>query len=181
MVTMQLIFIACVAAAEPGATGDVCSGTADDKVYDDSQLLQAGVSVHSTDTTGGTAQVHSAAGPPKLTKVSARAFLTKALETFRVPATRTKLESIIKDCETGSPDPSQANTKKMMTLMPVIQSLMEPTLKEYGFGNKLNDWVSVTMQIQAFAPEDASIAADIGKIMKALQGDFKQLFDGPNI
>jgi len=116
-----------------------------------------------------------AAGPPTLTKETAREFLTKAIQTFRVPANKTQLETLIKECEEGSPDPSQAGMMKMMKLMPVIQTLMEPTLKEYGFG--ANDLMSVTMQIQAFAPEDASIAADVAKVMKAVQGDIKDLLD----
>jgi len=116
-----------------------------------------------------------APGPPTLTKETAREFLTKAIQTFRVPANRTQLETLIKECEEGCPDPSQAGMMKMMKLMPVIQTLMEPTLTEYGFG--VNDLMSVTMQIQAFAPEDASIAADVGKVMKAVQGDIKDLLD----
>merc|ERR1712129_261802 len=115
-----------------------------------------------------------AAGPPKLTKETAREFLTKAIATFRLPANKTQLETLIKECEEGA-DQSQAGMMKMMKLMPVIQTLMGPTLTEYGFG--ASDLMNVTMQIQAFAPEDASIAADVGKVMKAVQGDIKDLLD----
>jgi len=114
-----------------------------------------------------------AVDPTKLTKETARELLTKAIDTFRVPANKSQLEALIKECEGG--DPSQAGMMKMMKLMPVIQKLMEPTLTEYGFG--ANDLMNVTMQIQAFGPEDASIAADVGKIMKAVQGDIKDLLE----
>merc|ERR1712072_86329 len=43
--------------------------------------------------------------PPKLTKDKARELLTKAIETFRVPANREMLEGIIKECE-GGDDPN---------------------------------------------------------------------------
>jgi len=111
--------------------------------------------------------------PVKLNKTTARELLTKALQVFREPANKTKLEALIKECEGG--DPAQAGMMKMMKLMPVIQTLMGPTLVEYGFG--AGDLMNVTMQIQAFAPEDASIAADVGKVMKAVQGDIKELLD----
>merc|ERR1711865_630057 len=111
--------------------------------------------------------------PVKLNKTTARELLTKAISTFREPANKAKLEALIKECEGG--DPAQAGMMKMMKLMPVIQTLMGPTLIEYGLG--AGDLMNVTMQIQAFAPEDPSIAADVGKVMKAVQGDIKELLD----
>lgn len=63
----------------------------------------------------------------------------------------------------------------MMKLMPVVQSMMGETLKEYGFGP--DDTMNVMMQVQAFAPEDASIAADVGKLMKAVQGDLEGVLE----
>ena len=35
--------------------------------------------------------------------------------------------------------------------------------------------MSVAMQIQAFGPDDPTIAADTSKLMKAMQGDFADL------
>lgn len=114
------------------------------------------------------------AGPPQLTKVTARAMLTKALDTFRQPANKELLQGIVKDCEAA--DPSEGgNMMKMMKLMPAVGSMMSGTLTEYGFGP--NDLMAVTMQIQAFGPEDPSIAADTAKLMKAVQGDFADIFD----
>jgi len=115
------------------------------------------------------------AGPTKLTKEKARELLTKAIDTFRVPANKTKLEGLIKECEADCPDPAQAGMMKMMKLMPVIQSLLGDVLKEFGFGPA--DLMNATMQIQAFAPEDPSIATDVAKVMKAVQGDIKELLD----
>jgi len=111
------------------------------------------------------------AGPPKLTKETARALLTKALETFKEPANKKSLEGLAAECEGG--DPGMAGMMKMMKLMPAVQSMMGETLKEYGFG--AGDLMSVTMQIQAFGPEDPSIAADTAKLMSAVQGDLTAL------
>merc|ERR1712060_97435 len=110
-------------------------------------------------------------GPPKLTAESARELLTKAIATFKETDNRTKLEGIVKECEGG--DPAQAGMMKMMKLMPAVQSMMGSTLTEYGFGE--NDLMNVTMQIQAFGAQDPSIAADVGKLMKAVSGDLSEL------
>jgi FKBP-type peptidyl-prolyl cis-trans isomerase FklB len=120
-----------------------------------------------------------ASAPPALTKETARALLTKAIDTFKIPTNKEKLEGIIKECEAGGGDPAQAGMMKMMKLMPAIQEMLGSTMTEYGFGP--NDLMQVTMQIQAFAPEDPSIAADIGKVMKAVQGDVKDLLDDGNL
>eukprot|EP00418_Pyrodinium_bahamense_P076056 CAMPEP_0179064754 /NCGR_PEP_ID=MMETSP0796-20121207/28107_1 /TAXON_ID=73915 /ORGANISM="Pyrodinium bahamense, Strain pbaha01" /LENGTH=330 /DNA_ID=CAMNT_0020761703 /DNA_START=56 /DNA_END=1048 /DNA_ORIENTATION=- len=109
-----------------------------------------------------------AAGPPKLNKETARALLTKSLETFKQPANKAELEGIVKECE--GPD---ANMMKMMKLMPAVQKMMGGTLQEYGFGP--NDLMSVTMQVQAFGAEDPSITADTAKLMKAVSGDLSDL------
>jgi len=111
------------------------------------------------------------AGPKPLTKELARTLLTKALETFKQPANKEKLEGVIKEFE--GQDPAQAGMMKMMKLMPLIQTMMGDTLTEYGFGP--NDLMMVTMQIQAFGPEDPTIAADVAKLMKAVQGDLTDL------
>lgn len=120
-----------------------------------------------------TGQKKEAAGPPQLTQETARALLTKALETFKQPANKETLEGIIKECEGA--DPSSAGMMKMMKLMPAVQTMMGGTLQEYGFGP--NDLMSVTMQIQAFGAADPTIAADVGKLMKAVQGDLTDLFN----
>eukprot|EP00401_Gymnodinium_catenatum_P076728 CAMPEP_0117536112 /NCGR_PEP_ID=MMETSP0784-20121206/41283_1 /TAXON_ID=39447 /ORGANISM="" /LENGTH=332 /DNA_ID=CAMNT_0005332661 /DNA_START=72 /DNA_END=1070 /DNA_ORIENTATION=- len=112
-----------------------------------------------------------AAGPPKLTKEQARTLLDKAIATFKAPGNKEKLEGIIKECDGG--DPAQAGMMKMMKLMPAVQEMMGGTMKEFGFGP--GDLMSVTMQIQAFGPEDPTIAADVMKLMKAVQGDLDDL------
>merc|ERR1711924_212276 len=110
------------------------------------------------------------AGPAKLTKEKARELLTKALDTFKQPDNTSKLKGILKECEEASKaNPESAGMMKMMKLMPAVQAMMGGTLKEYGFGP--DDMMNVTMQVQAFAPEDPSIAADVAKLMKAVQGD----------
>lgn len=111
--------------------------------------------------------------PVKLTKDTARELLTKAINTIKEPANKTKLEGILKECEGG--DPAQAGMMKMMRLMPEMQALLGPTLTEYGF--KADDLMTVTMQVQAFGAEDASIAADVAKVMKAVQGDLTDLLN----
>jgi FKBP-type peptidyl-prolyl cis-trans isomerase FklB len=113
--------------------------------------------------------------PAGLTKETARSLLDKALATFKQPDNKTKLEKIIKECDdAAAADPSQAGMMKMMKLLPEVQTLMGPTLSEYGF--MPGDLMTVTMQIQAFAAEDASISADVAKLMKAAQGDVAALF-----
>jgi len=62
---------------------------------------------------------------------------------------------------------------KMSKLLPAVQGIMAPALREHGFGE--GDLMTVTMQVQAFAGEDPSIAADIAKLMKAVQGDLSDL------
>jgi len=107
------------------------------------------------------------AGPPKLTKETARALLTKALDAMKQPDNVKTLKDVIKECEDAPPE--NAAMMKMMKLMPAVQAAMGGPLKEYGFSG--DDLMNVMMQVQAFAPEDPSIAADCGKLMKAVQGD----------
>lgn len=104
---------------------------------------------------------------PGLTAITARAMLTKAMDTFHMEDNKAKLTSIVKECDAG--DPAQAVMMKMMKLMPVVQEMMGDALAEYGFAK--GDLMTVFPQIQKFAAEDPSIAADVGKLMKAVQGD----------
>mmetsp|Transcript_128396 Transcript_128396/g.411563 ORF Transcript_128396/g.411563 Transcript_128396/m.411563 type:complete len:344 (-) Transcript_128396:63-1094(-) len=110
--------------------------------------------------------------PAGLTKETAQELLTKALDTFKVPENKDKLTKIVEECE--GMDPGTAGMMKMMKLMPAVQEMMGGTLKEYGYTP--NDLMTVTMQIQALGSQDPSIAADVGKLMKAVQGDFSELF-----
>merc|ERR1711920_216331 len=113
-------------------------------------------------------------GPPELTKEKARELLTKALDTFRVPANKEKLEGIVKECEGA--DPAQAGMMKMLKLLPAVQEMVGGLLPEYGYG--AGDLMAVTAKIQSFAPEDESIAADCAKLMKAVSGDFSGVHAG---
>lgn len=112
-------------------------------------------------------------GPPTLTKESARALLTKSLETFRQPANKDTLLGLVKECEGG--DGMENGMAKMMKLMPAVQKMMGGVLQDYGFGS--GDLMTVTMQIQAFGTQDPSIAADVAKLMKAVQGDFADILE----
>jgi len=106
-----------------------------------------------------------------MTQKTARALLTKALDILKEPANKEKLVGIVKECEGG--DETQAKMMKMMKLMPAVQEMVGGTLQEYGY--TAADLMSVTMQIQAFGAQDKSIADDVGKLMKAAQGDFEDL------
>ena len=64
-------------------------------------------------------------------------------------------------------------TRKMVKMMPAVQTMMGPALEEAGFTGE--DLMNVSMQIQEFGASDASIAADISKVMKAMQGDLSAL------
>eukprot|EP00421_Protoceratium_reticulatum_P071445 CAMPEP_0168408094 /NCGR_PEP_ID=MMETSP0228-20121227/26496_1 /TAXON_ID=133427 /ORGANISM="Protoceratium reticulatum, Strain CCCM 535 (=CCMP 1889)" /LENGTH=340 /DNA_ID=CAMNT_0008421775 /DNA_START=77 /DNA_END=1099 /DNA_ORIENTATION=+ len=118
-------------------------------------------------------------GPPKLTKESARKLLTEALATFKQPANKEKLEVILKECAEGEAAAGGeaggmgGGMMKMMKLMPAVQEMMGATLQNYGF--QASDTMTVVMQVQAFGAEDPSIAADVGKLMKAVQGDLTEL------
>ena len=114
----------------------------------------------------------SLGGPAPLTKEGARALLDKALATIKEPANKDELLGIAKECDALGPE--QANMMKMVKLMPAVQRMMGPALTEAGF--IADDLMNVAMQIQAFGASDASIAADIAKLMKAMQGDLSQLF-----
>jgi len=109
---------------------------------------------------------------PELNVESARALLTKALETFKEPANRATLEGIAKECESAPPE--SAGMMKMMKLMPAVQTMMGGTLEQFGFG--AGDLMTVTMQIQGFGGQDPTIAADVAKLMSAVQGDLSALF-----
>ena len=109
--------------------------------------------------------------PPALTKDTARALLTKILDTVKEQSNKDMLEKLLKECEGA--DPAQAGMMKMMKLLPAVQTLLGPVLTEAGF--KAEDLVSVSMQIQAFGAEDPTIAADTGMLMSAMQGDFSAL------
>lgn len=118
-----------------------------------------------TATKKASAAANAPAKPPGLTAETARKLLDKALEAFKVPANKEKLADIVKECEGAE----NAGMMKMMKLMPAVQGMMGDTLKEFGFGE--GDLMTVTMQVQGFAAQDPSIAEDVGKLMKAVQGD----------
>ena len=61
----------------------------------------------------------------------------------------------------------------MLQLLPAVQKILTPALRSAGFGP--DELMGVAMQIQAFGPEDASIAEDTAKLMKAVQGDLSEL------
>ena len=107
------------------------------------------------------------AGAPALTKESARALLTKAVDTFVLPANKAKLSAIVAECDAGPPE--SASMMKMMKLMPAVQEMMTEPMTAAGFGP--DDLMSVMMQIKSFEGEDPTIAADTEKLMKAVQGD----------
>jgi len=113
----------------------------------------------------------------KLTKEKARALLTKAIAASRVPANKDMLMRTMKEGEADHEgDSAEASMKKMIKIMPAIQTVLGDVLREYGFA--CTDLLSAIRQIRAFASEDQSIATDIGKMMKAMQGDLTDLFDG---
>ena len=88
------------------------------------------------------------------------------LDKFKEPANKETLLGLIAECEAG--DPAQAGMMKMMKMMPAVQQMLEPVLEG-------RDLMSVGMQMQAFGAEDPTIAADVGKLMKAVQGDLSDL------
>jgi len=106
------------------------------------------------------------AGPPPLTKDSARALLDKVLATFKEPANKESLLATLAECDQA--DAAQAGMMKMAKLMPAVQAMLTPVLDG-------RDLMSVGMEMQKFAAEDPSIAADVGKLMKAMQGDLGDL------
>uniref|UniRef100_A0A7S3FA55 peptidylprolyl isomerase n=1 Tax=Haptolina ericina TaxID=156174 RepID=A0A7S3FA55_9EUKA len=110
----------------------------------------------------------TASAPAKLTKDTARALLTKALDTFKEPANKEKLAAAVKECEGAG---EQADMMKMMKLMPMVTEMVGPTLSEYGFGSSSADAMGAITQVSAFGEEDPSIKADVGMLMKAVQGD----------
>jgi hypothetical protein len=107
------------------------------------------------------------AAPPALTKASARALLTKAVDTFLLPANKAKLSSIVAECDAGPPE--SASMMKMMKLMPAVQEMLAEPMKAAGYG--ADDLMNVMMQIKSFEGDDPTIAADTEKLMKAVQGD----------
>lgn len=120
------------------------------------------------------AKKKAAQAPPTsttLTREGARVLLTKALDTFKQPANKEELMNIVKECDAMGPE--QAGMMRFAKLIPAVQKIMGPTLEEAGYGS--DELMSVAMQIQAFAPDDPSIAADVGKLMKAVQGDLSDL------
>ena len=107
----------------------------------------------------------AAAEPPKLTAKEARALLTTAMDILK--ANKPRLAQIVAECDAAGAE--SAGMMKMVKLMPVVQELMGGTLQEAGFST--SDLMTVMMQIQACGAEDATIAADTAKLMKAVQGD----------
>lgn len=66
-----------------------------------------------------------------------------------------------------------AGMMRMMKLAPAVQEMMGPALKEYGY--EAEELLSVAMQVQMLGTEDPTIGADVGKLMKAVQGDISGL------
>lgn len=104
---------------------------------------------------------------PTLDAAIARKLLDRALATFTQPANKAQLVSIIAECDAMGSE--NAGMMKMVKLMPAVQAMLAPALVEFGYA--ADDLMTVATQLMAFGAEDASIAADTSKLMKAVQGD----------
>jgi len=120
---------------------------------------------------GGSAAGAGGAAKPELTATTARTLLDKVLAVFTEPANKTRLTAIVTECdgEAGVQDKASSGMIKMMKLMPVLQELLAPTLKEYGYA--ADDLMTVASSLMAFGASDPTIMADTEKLMKAAQGD----------
>ena len=118
----------------------------------------------------------AAPAPAALTATSARTLLDQALATFREPANKAQLTALVAaDAAKGDAAGADGGMGRMMAMMPVIQTMLGPVLKEYGFA--ADELMTVATQLMGFGGADASIAADTSKLMKAAQGDLSDLFE----
>jgi FKBP-type peptidyl-prolyl cis-trans isomerase FklB len=111
------------------------------------------------------------AGPPALTAKTARSLLDKAMATFQEPANKAKLTALVEETKDAGDD---AAMMRMMKMMPMLQTMLGPTLKEYGYGP--DELMTVATQLMGFGAEDPTIAADTSILMKAAQGDLSDFF-----
>ena len=103
---------------------------------------------------------------------TARELLDKIMAKFREPATKEKLQAILKEIESME-DTVAASMAKMNKLLPTVQTLLGPSLAEYGFAE--DELMTVGMTLMNFGHEDATLARDTQLIMKWSQGDFSDL------
>ena len=103
---------------------------------------------------------------------TARELLDKIMAKFREPATKEKLQEILKEIESME-DTVAASMAKMNKLLPTVQTLLGPSLAEYGFAE--DELMTVGMTLMNFGHEDATLARDTQLIMKWSQGDFSDL------
>ena len=102
---------------------------------------------------------------------TARELLDKIMAKFREPATKEKLQAILKEIEHGGHgrrldgEDEQAASHR--------QTLLGPSLAEYGFAE--DELMTVGMTLMNFGHEDATLARDTQLIMKWSQGDFSDL------
>lgn len=107
------------------------------------------------------------AAPAALTATTARALLDKALATFIEPANKAKLVGIVEECNAAGE--AEGGVMKMTKLLPAVQTMLAPTLKEFGY--KADDLMTVASSLLGFGASDPTIGADTMKLMKAAQGD----------
>ena len=103
---------------------------------------------------------------------TARELLDKIMAKFREPATKETLQTILKEIESME-DTVAASMAKMNKLLPTVQTLLGPSLAEYGFAE--DELMTVGMTLMNFGHEDATLARDTQLIMKWSQGDFSDL------
>jgi len=109
----------------------------------------------------------AAPAPAALTATTARALLDQAMATFTEPSNKASLMAIVAECDAAGED--GGGMMKMVKLLPALQTMLEPTLTEFGF--KSDELMTVAMQLQGFGAADPTIAADTAKLMKAASGD----------
>ncbi|GMI60588.1 hypothetical protein ScalyP_jg8158 [Parmales sp. scaly parma] len=100
---------------------------------------------------------------PQLNLEQAKSALKEALDAFLVDENKVKMENAIADC---GDDPM----KKMMVLIPLVQSIQGEVMKKYGFDGP-GAVMAATMQINMFAPKDAEIANGVRMLAAKLQGN----------
>ncbi len=119
---------------------------------------------------------------PELNAKTARQLLDKALAVFKEPENKASLTALVKQADeqagAGMASGQKAehnggNMARMMLLLPAVQQMLAPVMKEYGF--QADDLMTIAAQLQGFGMEDPTITADTMKLMKAAQGDVSEL------
>jgi len=107
----------------------------------------------------------------------ANEIVTLAIESLRDAENEAVLKSILDECD-QEPDPMKQFQLKFSKLIPKVMEVFGAQIeKVLGYSIESGQAMGYIAQVQALAVHDVGLSVQVGKISRALGGDFSGLYE----